>query len=109
MCVNCYLYDARRQVASIEYSALNETANDMVARQRTISVVGNIAELNAALDELSKENKKLRYSHDLLNERNYQLSRNIQILTSRLASEKLANKKLNAKLRHPSNGNVNKS
>ena len=70
---------------------------------------GRIADLNVALDELSKENKTLMVSHELLNERNYQLSRNIQILTSRLASEKLANKKLNAKLRHPSNGNVNKS
>ena len=70
---------------------------------------GRIAELNFALDEMSKENKTLMVSHELLNERNYQLSRNIQILTSRLASEKLANKKLNAKLRHPSNGNVNKS
>ena len=103
MCVNCDLYDERRKVASIENenSALNETANDMV-EILLWRALGNI-------DELSKENKNLTDSHDLLVARNSQLSRNIQILTLRLASERLANKKLNAKLRHPSNGNVNKS
>ena len=111
MCVNCDLYDECRKVANIENenSALNETANDMVAEIVLWRVIGNIAELNAALDELSKENKNLTDSHDLLVARNSQLFMNIQILTSRLASERLANKKLNAKLRHPSNGNVNKS